>query len=77
MVEDAAIKEKNPNAWALTSGGSVYISDSVPEELAGVVGYTRQSMLPDSKDRRSTVIFWKTQEIISTSQVISLLRSWT
>ena len=39
MVEDAAIKEKNPNAWALTSGGSVYISDSVPEELAGVVGY--------------------------------------
>ena len=39
VVEDAAIKEKNPNAWALTSGGSVYISDSVPEELAGVVGY--------------------------------------
>lgn len=39
VVEDAAIKEKNHNAWALTSGGSVYISDSVPEELAGVVGY--------------------------------------
>lgn len=39
VVEDAAIKGKNPNAWALTSGGSVYISDSVPEELAGVVGY--------------------------------------
>lgn len=39
VVEDAAIKEKTPNAWALTSGGSVYISDSVPEELAGVVGY--------------------------------------
>lgn len=39
MVEDAAIKERKPNAWALTSGGSIYISDSIPAELADVVGY--------------------------------------
>ena len=39
MVEDAAIKERNPKAWALTSGGSIYISDSVPAELADVVGF--------------------------------------
>ena len=39
MVEDAAIKERNPNAWALTSGGNIYISDSIPAELADVVGY--------------------------------------
>nr|DAL79205.1 MAG TPA: Large polyvalent protein associated domain 23 [Caudoviricetes sp.] len=39
VVEDTAIKEKNPNAWALTSDGSIYISDSIPAELADVVGY--------------------------------------
>lgn len=39
VVEDAAIKERNRNAWALTSGGSIYISDSIPAELADVVGY--------------------------------------
>ena len=39
VVEDAAIKERNPSAWALTSGGSIYISDSIPTELADVVGY--------------------------------------
>ena len=39
VVEDAAIKERNPKAWALTSGGSIYISDSIPAELADVVGY--------------------------------------
>ena len=39
VVEDAAIKERNPNAWALTSGGNIYISDSIPAELADVVGY--------------------------------------
>lgn len=39
VVEDAVIKERNPNAWALTSGGNIYISDSVPAELADVVGY--------------------------------------
>ena len=39
VVEDAAIKERNRNAWALTSGGSIYISDSIPAELADVVGF--------------------------------------
>lgn len=39
VVEDAAIKERNPKDWALTSGGSIYISDSIPAELADVVGY--------------------------------------
>ena len=37
-MEDAAIKERNPNAWALTSGGRIYISGSIPAELADVVG---------------------------------------
>lgn len=39
MVDDAAIKERNPNAWALTSGGKVYISNRIPADLADVVGY--------------------------------------
>src|SRR5699024_2337120 len=39
VVEDAAINERHRNAWALTSGGSIYISDSIPAELADVVGY--------------------------------------
>lgn len=39
VVEDAVIKERNPNAWALTSGGNIYISNSIPAELADVVGY--------------------------------------
>ena len=39
VVEDTAIKERNPGAWALTSGGRIYISDSIPAELADVVGY--------------------------------------
>lgn len=38
VVEDTAIKERNPGAWALTSGGRIYISDSIPAELADVVG---------------------------------------
>ena len=39
VVEDSAIKERSPGAWALTSGGRIYISDSVPADLADVVGY--------------------------------------
>lgn len=39
VVDDAAIKERNPNAWALTSGGKVYISNRIPADLADVVGY--------------------------------------
>lgn len=39
MVDDAAIKERNPNAWALTSGGKVYISNRIPADLADVVGF--------------------------------------
>ena len=39
VVDDAAIKERNPGAWALTSGGRIYISDGVPAELADVVGH--------------------------------------
>ena len=39
VVDDAAIKAKNQKAWALTSGGSVYISNSIPAELANVVGF--------------------------------------
>ena len=39
VVDDAAIKKRSPGAWALTSGGRIYISDSIPAELADVVGY--------------------------------------
>lgn len=39
VVDDATIKSKNPSAWALTSGGKIYISDAVPENLADVIGY--------------------------------------
>lgn len=39
VVEDAAIKAKNQKAWALTSDRSVYISNSIPAELANVVGF--------------------------------------
>ena len=39
FVDDAAIKSRNQSAWALTNDGKIYISDSVPEELADVVGY--------------------------------------
>ena len=39
VVEDSAIKERSPGSWALTSGGRIYISDSVPADLADVVGY--------------------------------------
>lgn len=39
MVEDAAIKATNPAAWALTSGGKIYLSDSIPADLADVVGF--------------------------------------
>lgn len=38
-VDDATIKARNQNAWALTSEGKIYISDSIPAELADVVGY--------------------------------------
>lgn len=38
-VEDAVIKARSPRAWALTSDGTIYISNSVPEELADIVGY--------------------------------------
>lgn len=39
VVEDAAIKATNPAAWALTSGGKIYLSDSIPADLADVVGF--------------------------------------
>ena len=38
-VDDSALKARAPRAWALTSGGKIYISDSIPAELADVVGY--------------------------------------
>ena len=38
-VDDSALKARAPGAWALTSGGKIYISDSIPAELADVVGY--------------------------------------
>lgn len=39
VVDDATIKSRNQSAWAVTNDGKIYISDSVPEELADVVGY--------------------------------------
>lgn len=39
IVDDAALKARNPNAWAVTNGGKIYISNAVPAELADAVGY--------------------------------------
>lgn len=39
IVDDAALKARNPNAWAVTNGGKIFISDAVPAELADAVGY--------------------------------------
>ena len=39
VVDDAVLKARNQNAWAVTSGGKIYISDAVPAELADAVGY--------------------------------------
>lgn len=39
IVDDAALKARNPNAWAVTNGGKIYISDAAPAELADAVGY--------------------------------------
>lgn len=36
VVQDAAIKARNPNAMALTEGGVVYLSDALTEEDASV-----------------------------------------
>lgn len=52
VVEDAAIKEQNPTAWALTSGGNIYISDKIPAELADVVGF--HEAVHAAKQRRDT-----------------------
>lgn len=38
-VDDSALKARSPRTWALTSGGRIYISDSIPAELSDVVGY--------------------------------------
>lgn len=39
VVEDDAIKAESPSAWAITSGGVVYLSDNIPEELGDAVGF--------------------------------------
>ncbi len=39
VVDDTALKTRNPNAWAVTNGGKIYISDAIPAELADAVGY--------------------------------------
>ena len=39
VVKDSAIKGRNPRAWALTSGGKIYISDDLPSDLASIVGF--------------------------------------
>lgn len=39
VVSDEALKARNPSAWALTSGGTVYISDKLPSDLVDVIGY--------------------------------------
>ena len=61
IVDDSALKARNPNAWALTSEGTIYISDAVPAELADIIGYheavhaIRQCKNPDYIDFIGTV----------------------
>ena len=39
VVEDAALKGRNPTALAVTSDGVIYLSDAIPAELEVPVGY--------------------------------------
>ena len=39
VVPDAVLKARHEGAWALTSDGTVLLSDAIPDELADPIGY--------------------------------------
>ena len=81
MVDDAAIKERNPNAWALTSGGKVYISNRIPADLADVVGFheavhaAKQNESPNYRAFIENTLGYISKESAETTRILDLLSS--
>ena len=81
MVDDAAIKERNPNAWALTSGGKVYISNRIPADLADVVGFheavhaAKQNESPNYRAFIENTLGYISKESPETTRILDLLSS--
>lgn len=81
VVEDAAIKERNPNAWALTSGGKVYISNRIPADLADVVGYHEAVHAAKQNEKQNYRAFientlgYISKESPETTRILDLLSS--
>lgn len=61
IVDDAALKARNPNAWAVTNGGKIYISDAVPAELADAVGYHESVHVLRQQDNKVRGSQWRTR----------------
>lgn len=81
VVDDAAIKERNPNAWALTSGGKVYISNRIPADLADVVGFheavhaAKQNESPNYRAFIENTLGYISKESAETTWILDLLSS--
>ena len=81
VVDDAAIKERNPNAWALTSGGKVYISNRIPADLADVVGFheavhaAKQNESPNYRAFIENTLGYISKESPETTRILDLLSS--
>lgn len=81
VVDDAAIKERNPNAWALTSGGKVYISNRIPADLADVVGFheavhaAKQNESPNYRAFIENTLGYISKESAETTRILDLLSS--
>ena len=78
-MEDSAIKAKSPSAWAITSGGVVYLSDNIPEELGDAVGFheavhaAKQNENARYLDFLDTVYGRLAHQVESSSWVLDLL----
>lgn len=81
VVDDAAIKERNPNAWALTSGGKVYISNRIPADLADVVGFheavhvAKRNESPNYRAFIENTLGYISKESPETTRILDLLSS--
>ena len=81
VVDDAAIKERNPNTWALTSGGKVYISNRIPADLADVVGFheavhaAKQNESPNYRAFIENTLGYISKESAETTRILDLLSS--
>lgn len=79
VMEDSAIKAKSPSAWAITSGGVVYLSDNIPEELGDAVGFheavhaAKQNENAQYRDFLDTIYGRLAYQAESSSWVLDLL----